>query len=136
MCRLRVGTGDILLVATGRDARRREKGGVLDPADGMAGLHAECLPWLREREIAVLGSDGISDPMPGVGTHGVGTPNWPFPIHQIGITSIGLHLIDNLALGALSQACSERRRYAFLFTLGALRIPGGTGCPVNPIAVL
>jgi hypothetical protein len=79
----------------------------------------------------VLGSDGISDPMPGVGT-----PNWPFPIHQIGITSIGLHLIDNLALAALSEACSERGRWAFLFTLGALRVPGGTGCPVNPIALL
>jgi kynurenine formamidase len=128
---VRVGTGDILLVATGRDARRREQGGVLNPADGMAGLHPECLAWLREREIAVLGSDGISDPMPGVGT-----PNWPFPIHQIGITGMGLHLIDNLALGALSQACSERARWAFLFTLGVLRVPGGTGCPVNPIALL
>ncbi len=128
---LRVGPGDVLLVATGRDARRREKGGVLDPVDGMAGLHPECLLWLHEREIAVLGSDGISDPMPGVGI-----PNWPFPIHQVGITSIGLHLIDNLALGALSKACSERTRSTFLFTLGALRVPGGTGCPVNPIAVL
>ncbi len=128
---VRVGTGDILVVGTGRDARRREQGGVLNPADGMAGLHPECLAWLREREIALLGSDGISDPMPGVGT-----PNWPFPIHQIGITGMGLHLIDNLALGELSQACSERGRWAFLFTLGVLRVPGGTGCPVNPIALL
>ena len=118
-------------VLRGRDARRREQGGVLDPADGMAGLHPECLGWLREREIALLGSDGISDPMPGVGT-----PNWPFPIHQIGITGMGLHLIDNLALGELAQACSERGRWAFLFTVGVLRVPGGTGCPVNPIALL
>ncbi len=128
---IRVGTGDILLVATGRDALRQAKGGVLDPADGMAGLHAECLPWLHEREIAVLGSDGISDPLPGIGI-----PSWPFPIHQIGITGIGLHLIDNLALGALAQACTEKGSWAFLFTLGALRVPGGTGCPVNPIALL
>lgn len=126
-----VGTGDILLVSTGRDARRSDGGGTLNPFEGMAGLHPECLPWLHEREIAMLGSDGISDPMPGVGV-----PNWPFPIHQIGIVGMGLHLIDNMALGALAAACAERQRWSFLFTFGALRIPGGTGCPANPIAVL
>ncbi len=128
---LRVGVGDILMIGSGRCAWRAECGGALDPANGMAGLHADCLPWLREREIAVLGSDGISDPMPGLGI-----PNWPFPVHQIGITGMGLHLIDNLALGALATACAERERWAFLFTLGSIRVPGGTGCPVNPIAVL
>ncbi len=124
-------TGDILLVATGRCARRRLAGGPLDPADGMVGLHAECLPWLREREISVLGSDGISDPLPGIGI-----PDWPFPIHQIGITGLGLPLIDNLALGELCAACAAADRWSFLFTLGAMRVPGATGCPVNPIAVL
>jgi kynurenine formamidase len=128
---VRVGTGDILVVSTGRDARRLDGGGTLNPFDGMAGLHPECLPWLHERQIAMLGCDGISDPMPGVGV-----PNWPFPIHQIGIVSMGLHLIDNMALGRLAEACSERRRWSFLFMLSALRIPGGTGCPANPIAVL
>jgi kynurenine formamidase len=128
---LRVEAGDILLVGSGRDAFRKEKGGRLDPAEGMAGLHPACLPWLREREIAVLGSDGISDAVPGLGI-----PNWPFPIHQIGITSMGLHLLDNLALGRLAEACAARQRWSFFFTLGSIRVPGGTGCPVNPIAVL
>jgi kynurenine formamidase len=128
---VRVGPGDVLMVGTGRCAWRASQGGQLNPADGMAGLHADCLPWLREREISLLGSDGISDPMPGLGIE-----NWPFPIHQIGITSMGLHLIDNMALGALATACAERSRYAFLFTMGSIRVPGGTGCPVNPIAVL
>ena len=126
-----VETGDILLVASGRCARRRLAGGPLDPADGMVGLHAECLPWLREREISVLGSDGISDPLPGLGV-----PEWPFPIHQIGITGLGLPLIDNLALGELSKACVAAERWTFLFMLGAMRVPGATGCPVNPIALL
>jgi kynurenine formamidase len=128
---LRVQAGDILLIGAGRDALRREHGGRLDPALGMAGLHAECLPWLRAREVSVLGSDGISDPMPGLGI-----PNWPFPVHQIGITSMGLHLIDNLALGRLAEACGARKRWSFLFALGSIRVPGGTGCPVNPIALL
>jgi kynurenine formamidase len=128
---VRVGTGDILLVNAGRCALRARNGGPLNPADGMAGLHADCLPWLKEREISLLGSDGISDPMPGLGI-----PNWPFPIHQIGITGMGLHLIDNMALAALASACADRRRWSFLFSMGSIRVPGGTGCPVNPIALL
>jgi len=129
---IRVGSGDILMIGTGRDALRQARGGVLNPgADGMAGLHPECLPWIHERQVAVLGSDGISDPMPGLGI-----PLWPFPVHQIGITGIGLHLIDNLALGDLARQCRTLGRWAFLLSLAPLRIEGGTGCPVNPIAVL
>jgi kynurenine formamidase len=122
-----VGTGDILLVSWGRAARRRAKKGF----DGFSGLHADCLPWIHERQVAVLGSDGISDPMPFVGT-----PQWPFPVHQIGITAIGLHLIDNMSLTPLSERCAAAGRWEFLFMMGPLRIAKGTGCPVNPIAVL
>jgi kynurenine formamidase len=86
---------------------------------------------LQERQVAVLGSDGISDPMPFVGT-----PQWPFPVHQIGITAMGLHLIDNVALATLGQRCAAAGRWEFLFTMSPLRIAKGTGCPVNPVAVL
>ena len=121
-----VGSGDILLVAWGREARRRARRGF----DGFAGLDAGCLPWLAEREVSVLGSDGISDPMPFAGT-----PSWPFPIHQIGIVAMGLHLVDNVALARLGDRCAADGRWDFLFTMGPLRIPKGTGCPVNPVAV-
>lgn len=122
-----VGSGDVLLVAWGRAARVAARNGF----DGFSGLHAECLPWLHEREVALLGSDGISDPMPFVGT-----PEWPFPVHQIGITAMGLHLIDNVATGTLAEACAAAGRWEFLFTMAPLRIPRATGCPVNPLAVL
>jgi kynurenine formamidase len=124
---VRVGSGDVLLVQWGREARRSATRGF----DGFSGLHAECLPWLQDREVAVLGSDGISDPMPFVGT-----PQWPFPVHQIGITAIGLHLIDNMRLAPLSERCAAVGRWEFLFTMAPLRIVRGTGCPVNPVAVL
>ncbi len=124
---VRVGAGDVLLVAWGRAARQAAKQGF----DGFAGLHAECLPWIQEREVAVLGSDGISDPMPFVGT-----PRWPFPVHQIGITAMGLPLIDNMRLAPLAQRCAAVGRWTFLFTMAPLRIARGTGCPVNPVAVL
>jgi len=91
-----VQSGDALLVRTGR-WRWRESHGPSSPSDGLAGLDASCLSWLHEREVAVLGSDGISDPMPFVGT-----PQWPFPVHQIGIVSMGLHLIDNVRVAPLA----------------------------------
>jgi kynurenine formamidase len=122
-----VGRGDVLLVMWGREARRSASRGF----DGFSGLHAECLPWLHQREVAVLGSDGISDPMPFVGT-----PQWPFPVHQIGITAMGLHLIDNVKAAHLSERCAEAGRWEFLFSMAPLRIVKGTGCPVNPVAVL
>lgn len=128
---VRVGTGDILLISCGRDALRSRPGGLNPMRDGMAGLHPDCLAFLREREISVLGSDGISDPMPGLGI-----PQWPFPVHQIGIVAIGLHLIDNMDLGELAERCAGAGRWEFLFAMNSLRIPGGTGCPVNPTAVL
>ncbi|WCO66115.1 cyclase family protein [Iamia majanohamensis] len=129
---LRVGPGDLLVVSTGRDARRAAQGGRLDPfTEGLAGLAPECLPWLAERQVALLGGDGISDRMPFRPT-----PQWPFPVHQIGIVAMGLHLVDNMALDRLAQACAGAGRHEFLLTISALRIPGGTGCPVNPVALL
>jgi kynurenine formamidase len=124
---VQVGPGDILVVAWGREARRASSGGF----DGLSGLHPECLPWLAEREVAVLGSDGISDPMPFMGT-----PRWPFPVHQIGLVAMGLHLIDNVAVTELATRCAAEERWEFLFAMAPLRIVRGTGCPVNPVAVL
>jgi kynurenine formamidase len=129
---LRVGPGDLLIVSTGRDARKASLGGRLDPfGAGLAGLHPRTLPWLHERQIALLASDGISDHMPFRAI-----PEWPFPIHMIGITSIGLHLVDNMRLDVISERCRDTRQWEFLLTIAPMRVPGGTGSPVNPIAVL
>lgn len=122
--------GDILLVATGRDARRAEKGPWHPFAAGMAGLHVECVEWLHERGVAVLGCDGISDALPGLGISG-----WEMPIHQCTLVAMGVHLLDNLRLDRLGEACERHGRWEFQITIAPLRVDGGTGSPVNPIAV-
>jgi kynurenine formamidase len=124
-----VGEGDILLVATGRDARRA-KYGPWSPMDGMAGLSAACVPWLHERRIAVLGSDGISDAIPSTDVEA-----WPVPIHQCCLVAMGVHLLDNLKLSDLASTCAAQNRWEFLFTVAPLVVEGGTGCPVNPVAM-
>ncbi len=128
---VRVSEGDILLVATGRDARRAEHGPGVPFRDGMAGMHPECAPWLHARGVAVLGGDGVSDALPGVGIHG-----WGMPIHQCTLTAMGVHLLDNLRLDRLSAACATHAQWTFQFTVAPLRVEGGTGSPVNPIAIL
>ncbi len=126
---VRVAEGDALLVYTGRWRRRQEAGPWDVNSEGLAGLHAACLPWLHERGVAVLGCDGVSDVMPS------GFPGVGLPIHRVGIVAMGLHLLDNCDLEALAEACAARSRWEFLFVVAPLRVAGGTGSPVNPIAV-
>jgi kynurenine formamidase len=122
-----VGEGDVLLVRTGR-WRWRDDHGPWAAWERLAGLHASCLPWLHERRIAMLGSDGVSDVHP---SHIEGVR---LPIHTVGIVAMGLHLLDNLDLEALAVACGEEGRAAFLLTIAPLVLEGGTASPVNPIA--
>jgi kynurenine formamidase len=125
---LRVESGDILLVRTGRHLRARTAG-PWNGRDVLAGLQASCLRWLSERQVAVLGCDGISDVMPSQ-VEGI-----RLPVHTVTIVAMGIHLIDNCDLEALATACAERRRWEFLLTLAPLRLPQGTASLVNPIAL-
>ncbi|MGH9287944.1 MAG: cyclase family protein [Acidimicrobiales bacterium] len=120
--------GDILLVSIGRSRRRRA--GKKLALTAAAGLHATCGPWLKEHDIAVLGTDGFGDAF----GEDMVLP-WPMPIHMFCIAGMGVHLLDSLDLAPLADACAERGRYQFFLSVGPLRIPGGTGCAVNPIAV-
>ena len=126
---VRVSEGDILLVGTGRDARRDEHGPWSPMDEGLAGLAPECIPWTHERGVAVIGCDGITDASPSK------TSGWRLPYHEIAIVSMGVHLIDNMQLGRLAAACAERGRWEFLLTVAPLRLDQGTASPVNPIAM-
>ena len=124
-----VQTGDALLVRTGR-WRWRETHGPWVPSEGMSGLDASCLAWLFEREVAVLGSDGVSDVMPSP------VDTVPMPIHTVAIVAMGIHLLDNLDFDELSAACTTAGRWSFLLAVAPLVLNQGTASPVNPIAVL
>jgi kynurenine formamidase len=126
---LKVEEGDVLLIRTGRAKLRKAKGGWDALHEGMAGLDTTCLTWLHERKIAVLGSDGISDVVPS------GYTESALPIHVCTLVMMGLHLIDNADLDALSEACARNNRYEFQFVMAPLILNRGTASPVNPIAL-
>lgn len=135
-----VTTGDVLVLRTGvqRDPPRT----VLRPGPG-----AECIEWLCDRQVAVYTGDSPERITPegarilGLLPEGSGdsvaspTSKFPLPFHQIAIPAMGLTLIDFCAVEELAHACEERGRYEFLFVAAPLPIEGGTGSPVNPLAV-
>ena len=126
--RVRVGPGDLLFVRLGHNRRLAELG-PWDTTGAKAGLHPTTARLLSERRIAVLGSDTNSDAAPST-TEGV-----PFPIHVLAINAMGLFLLDYLQLDELAARCDHLDRWEFLCIVAPLRVPHGTGSPVNPIAV-
>jgi len=126
---VRIDRGDILLVRVGHRLRRRERG-PWDAAATRAGLHPSVLPLLAERRIAVLGSDSNNDTAPSV-ADGV-----EFPVHVLAINALGLMLLDYLEFDQLVPLCEEAGRWSFQCVIAPLRLPTGTGSPVNPIAIL
>jgi kynurenine formamidase len=121
--------GDILLVRTGHARRLNELGPWETPA-AKSGLHPTAMTFVAERGVSALGSDTNSDTAPS-STEGV-----PFPVHVLAIAAMGVHLLDYLRLEDLLAACERTGRWEFLFLAAPLRIPGGTGSPLNPIAIL
>jgi kynurenine formamidase len=127
-----IGEGDILLVHVGRDAHRAQHPPQGGDYPTLAGIAADSIPWIHERRIAVLGGDGVNDPTPSPKP----VEDWPIPIHMCGLVSMGLHLLDNLYLADLAEACAAAEQWEFQFVVAPLRIERGTGSPVNPIAIL
>lgn len=122
-------SGDVLLLRTGRWERQRVKGPVNMMKDGAAGFHASVAKWLKARDVAVLGSDSGADLIPS------GVEGKPVPLHELVLVGLGMPMLDNLALDDLSREAQARKRWTFLFVAAPLRVEGGTGSPVNPLAV-
>jgi kynurenine formamidase len=125
---VRVSAGDALFVRTGVWARRKAVGPWLrGRADGgrSAGLDPSVIPWLKARDVALLGSDH---------------PQYVSPselrgaVHDFALVYLGVHLFDNCDLEALAGAAAARNRWEFMLTAAPLPIRGGTGSPLNPIA--
>ena len=122
---VKISSGDVVILYTGRWARRAAVG----PWSGtQAGLYATCARWLKARDIAVLGSDGGSEVSPSQ------IPGVNSPIHLLMLHAMGVPMLDNLDLEALAMKARELNRWDFLLTVAPLAVPGGTGSPLNPIA--
>jgi kynurenine formamidase len=124
---VKIRAGDALFLRTGRWAQRTQKG-AWNVAVNAAGFHASVLPWLKARDVALLGNDAVTDVQPS------GVQGSPRPIHQVAIVAMGLPLIDVMDLEAVAKEAASRKRWEFLLTAAPVPVLGGTGFPLNPIA--
>jgi kynurenine formamidase len=125
---VKIASGDVLLIRTGRWAKAATDG-KWNFMQAAAGSHVSLGVWLKKRQVAVLGSDGISDVMPSR-VEGLATP-----LHEFALAALGMPLLDNMDLEPLAEEAARQKRSTFLFVCAPLRIPGGTGSPLNPLAV-
>ncbi len=125
---VRVGPGDAFLIRWGRWARQ-DALGPFDTGAEAAGLDNNVIPWLKERDVAIAGWE-----TPGY----VPQPEGDLPrtaLHNFALTILGIQVLDRADFQALAEAAAERNRWEFMVTIAPLRIPNGTGSPVNPIAM-
>jgi kynurenine formamidase len=124
---VKVSAGDALFVRTGRWTRRA-KLGAWDVRQSAAGLDASCIPWLKQRDIVLLAGESPQDAVPPGGDLS------GLPVHGFALVYLGVQLIDNADLDAVSRAAAERNRWEFLVEVAPLPLRSGTGSPVNPLA--
>jgi len=125
---VRAGPGDAMLLRWGRWARR-DAVGPFDTWAEAAGLDNAVIPWLKARDIAILGWES-----PGYTPR----PEGDLPtlaLHDFALTMLGIHLLDRADLRALSEMAAAEGRWEFMLMIAPLPIPNGTGSPINPIAV-
>jgi kynurenine formamidase len=124
----KIASGDVVLVRTGRWARRAALG-PWNVGQNAAGLHASVAPWIKARGIAFLGGDAAQDVVPSR-VEGVA-----LPIHTLMITALGVNLLDNQDLESLGETAAKLNRWEFMLTIAPVPVTGGTGFPLNAIAM-
>jgi kynurenine formamidase len=124
---VKVSPGDAVLVRTGRWARR-EKLGPWNVAQSAAGVHASVAPWFKARGVAFAGSDAALDVTPSL------VEGNNLPVHTLFINAMGIHLLDNQDLEALSATAAKLNRWEFMLTIAPVPVTGGTGFPLNALA--
>ena len=125
--RVRVESGDAVFVRTGMERMEAELGE--QEIYPRAGLHAECVEWMHNRQASVYGGDCIEKlPYP--------SESFTSAMHMIVLASMGLPILDWPSLTELAKTCERLNRWDYLLTTAPLRLPGGTSSPINPLCIL
>ena len=115
--------GDIVLVRTGWLRVFLKDRALFD--SGEPGIDESTLPWLKQHDVVAVGADN----------HAVEAlkqiPPTGLPIHQAAIRDLGLYLAEALNLEELAVD----KAYESFLVLAPLRLTGGAGSPLNPVAI-
>jgi len=127
---VRVERGDVLLVRTGHLSVFKSDGDRVGYMRMMPGLGMACATWLHGREIAAVATDTNA-----VEVIPFEDARTPLPLHLICLRDLGLTLGEMFDLDALADDCAADHVWEFFFTAPALRVSGGIGSPLNPLAI-
>jgi kynurenine formamidase len=119
--------GDVVLLRTGwarffPDASRYVTGSQGGHAVSGPGPELDAARWLSERGVFAAGSDTIAFEK---------VPTSRMPVHVHLLVESGIYIIEALNLEDLSR----NRIFEFVFVAAPLKIRGGTGSPIRPIAL-
>ncbi|MFC6879362.1 cyclase family protein [Actinomadura yumaensis] len=119
--------GDVALVRTGWSRNFHDPAAYLGTETGVPGVTADAARWLADRRISATGADTTAyEQIPAGAGHAV------LPVHRVLLVEAGIFIIEHLDLEALAEA----GLHEFVFVLAPLRIRGGTGSPVRPLAAV
>jgi kynurenine formamidase len=117
---VKVSPGDALLL-------RSTQPGMKPTSFGGAGYDPTVLPFLKERDVAILGNDMAQE--------GGMIPGLFIPIHSFVLVALGVNLLDNLGLDDVAATAAKLNRYEFMLVVEPLRVQNGAGSAVNPVAI-
>lgn len=121
------GRGDVALVRTGWARHFTDPVAYIGHDSGVPGVTEDGAQWLVERGVIATGADTTAyERIP------PGTGHRVLPVHRILLVEHGIHIIEHLDM----EEASRQGLTEFLFVLAPLRIVGGTGSPVRPVAVV
>ncbi|MFG1612854.1 cyclase family protein [Nonomuraea wenchangensis] len=97
---------------------------------GQPGLSAAAGRWLAAHDVAVVAADNAA--IGGLDARGLAAEGLADDLHLILLHRHGIHLIELLWLEELAAT----GRTEFVFVAAPLRVEGGTGSPLTPLAIL
>ncbi|MCT9933988.1 cyclase family protein [Planotetraspora sp. A-T 1434] len=126
--------GDVAVVRTGWPLtweRSRE-----EYWSGQPGLSADGGRWLAARDVAMVASDNAA--IGGLNSRQLADEGLADDLHMILLWRHGIHLAEMLWLEELAEVihAGMAGRTEFVFVAAPLKIEGGTGSPINPLAIL
>jgi kynurenine formamidase len=119
--------GDVAVIRTGWAANFADTARYLGHDCGVPGVTVAAARWLADRGVVAAGADTTAfEQIPAGAGHAL------LPVHRLLLVDKGVYIMEHLNL----EPASERSLSEFLFVAAPLRIVGGTGSPIRPLAVV
>ena len=122
--------GDVVLVRTGQMTHLKARDRQTYTFGDQPGLTTGTIRWMRRHDVAAVATDTMA-----MEVYPCEDPAVLFPVHMIQLRDMGLLQGQNFDLEALAAHCAADGVYEMLLVANPEPVTGGTGAPVNPVAV-